>query len=244
MIWGRPQQWTAPRTMILIDPDLDPDRRPATRNALSSPEIRKTDRDARLPSVRTLNAFLREAQTAVRLKGAISVLLTTDTKVKTLNRDFRRKNKPTDVLSFPAAEISRGEVAGDLAISVDTARKQAREQGHSLGIEIKVLILHGLLHLAGYDHETDAGRMARREQKLREKLALPSGLIERAGKGSMPPALATEKNRKAGARKVRGASGRRGNAGASTARHAKRARGSAQDDGGFGKPKARRGSVA
>jgi probable rRNA maturation factor len=230
--------------MILTDPDVDAHPAAPSIKAVSSPASRKADRDDRLPSVRTLNAFLREAQTAVRLKGIVSVLLTSDAAIQTLNRDFRRKNKPTDVLSFPAAKISRGEVAGDLAISVDTARKQAREQGHSLGIEIKVLILHGLLHLAGYDHETDAGRMARREQKLREKLALPSGLIERAGKGSMPPALATEKNRKAGARKVRGASGRRGNAGASTARHAKRARGSAQDDGGFGKPKARRGSVA
>jgi probable rRNA maturation factor len=151
--------------------------------AATSPESRKAERDARLPSVRALNAFLREAQTAVRLKGLVSVLLTSDGAIRTLNRDFRRKNKATDVLSFPAAEISGGEVAGDLAISVDTARKQAREQGHSLGIEIKVLMLHGLLHLAGYDHETDGGEMARRERLLRAKLALPLGLIERTEGG-------------------------------------------------------------
>jgi len=172
--------------MILIDPDLDPDRRPAAQNGPSSPASRRADRDDRLPAARTLNAFLREAQTAVRLKGIVSVLLTSDAAIQTLNHDFRRKNKPTDVLSFPAAKISRGEVAGDLAISVHTARTQAREQGHSLGIEIKVLILHGLLHLAGYDHETDAGEMARRERLLRAKLALPLGLIERTRK-EVPP---------------------------------------------------------
>ena len=177
--------------MILIDPDLDPDRRPAAQNGSSSPASRRADRDDRLPSTRTLNAFLREAQTAVRINGIVSVLLTSDAAIQTLNRDFRRKNKPTDVLSFPAAKISRGEVAGDLAISVHTARTQAREQGHSLGIEIKVLILHGLLHLAGYDHETDAGEMARRERLLRTKLALPLGLIERTAFADRTPAKRT-----------------------------------------------------
>jgi probable rRNA maturation factor len=177
--------------MILIDPDLDPDRPPAAQNGPSSPASRRADHDDRLPSARTLNAYLREAQTAVRIKGIVSVLLTSDAAIQTLNRDFRRKNKPTDVLSFPAAKISRGEVAGDLAISVHTARRQAREQGHSLGIEIKVLILHGLLHLAGYDHETDAGEMARRERLLRAKLALPLGLIERTAPADRTPAERT-----------------------------------------------------
>jgi probable rRNA maturation factor len=72
------------------------------------------------------------------------------------------------------------EVAGDLAISIPTARRQAADRGHSLAMEIKVLMLHGLLHLAGYDHEVDSGQMARREQKLRGSLRLPHGLIERA----------------------------------------------------------------
>src|SRR3954453_11885541 len=140
--------------MILLDPDLDQPPGASAKKAATSPVSRKVERDERLPSVRVLNAFLREAQAAVRLKGLVSVLLTTDTAIRTLNRDFRGKNKATDVLSFPAAEVSRGEVAGDLAISVDTAGKQAREQGHMLSTEIKVLMLHGLLHLAGYDHET------------------------------------------------------------------------------------------
>jgi probable rRNA maturation factor len=170
--------------MILLDPDLDPDPAARSDNAAASPESRKINRAQRLPSARTLRAFLREAQAAVRLKGAVSILLTTDVKIKTLNRDFRRKNKATDVLSFPAAEVSRGEVAGDLAISVDTARLQARDHGHTLSTEIKVLMLHGLLHLSGYDHETDTGQMARRERTLRAKLKLPLGLIERSTKGA------------------------------------------------------------
>ena len=73
----------------------------------------------------------------------------------------------------------REKIAGDLAISIDTARRQGAGCGHSLAMEIKVLMLHGLLHLAGYDHEKDTGRMARREMQLREWLGLPQGLIER-----------------------------------------------------------------
>jgi len=119
----------------------------------------------------------------MRLRGQVTVLLTTDEGVRRLNRRFRGKNKPTDVLSFPAGPLPGArpveQAAGDLAISVATARRQAVEQGHSLATEIKVLMLHGLLHLAGYDHETDAGKMARRERVLRDRLGLPLGLIER-----------------------------------------------------------------
>ncbi len=104
--------------------------------------------------------------------------------MRDLNRRFRGKNKPTDVLSFPTENLVQNqktsEEKGDLAISVETARRQAVEQGHSLAVEIKVLILHGLLHLAGYDHETDTGQMQRRERTLRARLALPQGLIERS----------------------------------------------------------------
>jgi probable rRNA maturation factor len=142
-----------------------------------------TDRDRRLPSARTLNHFLSAAQAAVRLRGEVSVLLTTDQAIRSLNRQFRRMNKATDVLSFPAPQEAAGEVAGDLAISVPTALRQAREQRHSLAVEIKVLILHGLLHLAGFDHEADDGQMGRRERLLRGRLGLPQGLIERAETG-------------------------------------------------------------
>ena len=84
--------------------------------------------------------------------------------------------------SLPSALIRGTEkIAGDVAISVETAIRQCVEQGHSLATEIKVLMLHGLLHLAGYDHETDAGEMQRRERSLRARLGLPLGLIERTG---------------------------------------------------------------
>ncbi len=133
-----------------------------------------------MPSARTLAHFLGQAQAAVRLRGQVTVLLTTDTAIRRLNRQFRGKNKTTDVLSFPASHEVCDEVAGDLAVSVPTALRQAHQQGHALAIEIKVLILHGLLHLAGYDHETDEGQMARRERLLRTRLGLREGLIERA----------------------------------------------------------------
>jgi probable rRNA maturation factor len=134
-----------------------------------------------------LTRFVNAAQAAVRLKGQVTVLLTTDAAIRKLNLQFRGKNKATDVLSFPAAPMpglkAAQRPAGDLAISVTTALRQAEEQGHSLATEIKVLILHGLLHLAGLDHEIDDGAMARRELRLRGQLKLPKGLIERTGMG-------------------------------------------------------------
>ncbi len=144
-----------------------------------APEVR-VPRGA-LPK-RELKAFVREVCAAIPLQGEVSVLLTTDVAVQDLNRSFRRKNKPTDVLSFPAAAgfPGAGELAGDLAVSIDTATRQAAQFGHTLLIEVKILLLHGLLHLAGYDHEQDAGRMARRERALRASFGLPPGLIDRA----------------------------------------------------------------
>ena len=130
---------------------------------------------------RELARFLREAAERVRLPGAVTVLLTTDARMQALNREFRRKNKPTDVLSFSPAEPLEGsdETGGDLAISLDIARAQAAELGHSIADEVKILMLHGLLHLVGYDHEQDQGRMARKEARLRRELGLPVGLIQR-----------------------------------------------------------------
>ena len=127
-----------------------------------------------------LARFLHAAQRAARLKGVVDVLLADDRTLRRLNREFRRKDKATDVLSFPAAKDVRGELAGDLAISLETAARQAREHGHSLRDEVRVLLLHGLLHLRGMDHETDRGEMAAREAELRKRLRLKSGLIARA----------------------------------------------------------------
>jgi len=161
--------------MILLDPDLEPD--PALHSK-TAPHVAPA-----AISTRSLALFLRKAQTAVKLRGHVSVLLTSDAAIRKLNRQFRGKDKPTDVLSFPSGPIQNAKlaerVAGDLAISLHTALKQAAEQGHPLSSELKILILHGLLHLAGYDHEVDNGEMARHEQKLRAKFNLPLGLIER-----------------------------------------------------------------
>lgn len=180
---------TALRTMILFDPDLGTDLDPTAaadaphtaRDQSSMAQPIPAARTARLPSARSLARFLQAAQAAVRLRGQVTVLLTTDQAIRSLNRRFRGKNKATDVLSFPAdgAGFGAEKMAGDLAISVPTARRQSLACGHSLATELKVLMLHGLLHLAGYDHETDAGQMARREKTLRARLKLPLGLIER-----------------------------------------------------------------
>ena len=132
-----------------------------------------------MPVRSTLRRAVIAAQRSVALHGEVTVLLTDDAGIRRLNRRFRGKNKATDVLSFPAAEPQFG-VAGDLAISVETAARQAAAEGHPLRIELRILILHGMLHLVGLDHEADHGEMASLESELRRKLRLPQGLIERA----------------------------------------------------------------
>jgi probable rRNA maturation factor len=127
----------------------------------------------------SLLRFTGQAREAVGLKGDVSLLLTSNREMRQLNRSFRGKDKPTDVISFPAVEAVSRQFAGDLAISVDIAVANAKNFGHSTEAEICILILHGLLHLAGYDHETDDGKMARKEQRLRAKLGLPTNLIAR-----------------------------------------------------------------
>ncbi len=141
-----------------------------------------------------LARFLNRGRRELNLGGEVTLLLTSSAQLRRLNREFRGKDYATDVLSFPAQTQprrpqerpagARAEYAGDIAISVDIARQNGRAIGHGTAIEIKTLILHGLLHLAGYDHERDNGRMARHELRLRTVLRLPEGLIERAGSGS------------------------------------------------------------
>ena len=125
-----------------------------------------------------LARFLNQARKAVGLQGEVDVLLTSDAEIRRLNKAFRGKNKATDVLSFPAPEEAEG-MAGDIAISLETALRQANQHSHSLRDELRVLMLHGLLHIDGEDHEADAGEMAERESELRTQLRLPSSLIER-----------------------------------------------------------------
>jgi len=133
-----------------------------------------------------LETFLRRVQEEVGLQRAdVVVCLVSDAEIARLNEKFRRKKGPTDVLSFPSVArrkpvrlrasgvgLKDGEYLGDIAISPATARRYARKNGRTLSSELRVLILHGVLHLLGYDHETDRAEMDRVERKLRKRLGL------------------------------------------------------------------------
>jgi probable rRNA maturation factor len=156
-------------------------------------------------------------------RGALSIAVVSDARVRALNRTYRKKNTNTDVLSFPAGgppdggpheprwgpasgvearwgpasagpekqawgPASAGPFLGEIVIAAGVARRQAREAGHSLQTELRILALHGLLHLLGYDHEQDTGEMGRLERRLRRKGGLREGLIERAADPSEPAA--------------------------------------------------------
>jgi probable rRNA maturation factor len=155
----------------------------------------------------SIERFARTLQTEVAKGRPFDTLVTGDAELRRLNRDFRGKDYPTDVLSFPTdVEEARkdapasgrwqakacptegtvfvsfsmsGGFLGDIAISLGRARAQAREFGHAIEQEVQILMLHGVLHLMGHDHETDSGAMARAEKRWRAKLGLPNGLIER-----------------------------------------------------------------
>ena len=111
-----------------------------------------------------------------RARGRVTVAIVSDSRVQRLNRRYRRREKPTDVLSFPSEDPG---YLGDIVIASGVARRQAWEAGHSVQAELRILALHGLLHLLGYDHERDNGRMARLETRLRRRGGLREGLIER-----------------------------------------------------------------
>jgi probable rRNA maturation factor len=121
-------------------------------------------------------------------RGDVTVVLTSDARMRALNREYRAKDYATDVLSFPAENTDPSRVRGmalsrhlgDIVIARGVAARQAREAGHALSTELRILALHGLLHLLGYDHERDAGEMARVEKRLRQRGGLREGLIERA----------------------------------------------------------------
>jgi probable rRNA maturation factor len=137
-----------------------------------------------------LQRFARRAQKLAEVQGEVDILVATNKRLRELNRRFRRKDKPTDVLSFPRPS------GGDIAISAQIARDNAQRFGHSLANELKILVLHGMLHLAGYDHESDNGRMARAEAHLRSQLKLPASLIDRThSSGKAPKAKTFAPNR-------------------------------------------------
>lgn len=137
-------------------------------------------------STESLNRFVLRARKAAQIKGTVDVLVTGSGEMRMLNQRFRDKNKPTDVLSFPS-ECSpnghRNPFAGEIAISAEIAMDNARRLGHSGAMEVKVLVLHGILHLAGFDHERDNGEMASKEASLRRVLRLPLSLTERSVTG-------------------------------------------------------------
>ena len=131
-------------------------------------------------SRREIAEFVRRVLIALRVDDNIhevSIAIVDDDAMRNLNRQFRKKNKTTDVLTFPADDSdadpnAKGRPLGDIVISIDQARRQATDQKHSLATEVRYLILHGTLHALGYDHETDSGEMNALEIEVREKVGL------------------------------------------------------------------------
>jgi len=131
-------------------------------------------------SRREISEFVRRVLIALRVDDDIhevSIAIVDDEAMRNLNRKFRKKNKTTDVLTFPADDSDAdpnapGRPLGDIVISIDQARRQATDQKHSLAIETRYLILHGILHALGYDHETDSGEMNALEVKVRDQVGL------------------------------------------------------------------------
>ncbi len=129
-----------------------------------------------------IERFVLRVRRLLRMRERVNVLVTGSGELRGLNRRFRGFDTPTDVLSFPALRMGSQRLkslAGEVVISADIARENAKTLDHSLEAEIKILVLHGMLHLAGYDHERDAGEMARKESRLRRRLKLEGALIER-----------------------------------------------------------------
>jgi probable rRNA maturation factor len=133
---------------------------------------------ARAFSRRHARAFAKRLESEVTGGRPFTCFIAGDRELRRLNRDFRHKDYATDVLSFPCAQTLG--FLGDIAISFEHARRQASECGHPVGQEIEILMLHGVLHLLGMDHEKDRGQMMRAENKWRAALGLPRGLIARA----------------------------------------------------------------
>jgi probable rRNA maturation factor len=135
------------------------------------------DRGARKDASAGLGRWL--ARTAPKsARGQVTVAIVPDATMRGLNKRFRGVNKATDVLSFQAN--AGPAFLGEIVIARGMAQKQARALGHSLTIELRVLALHGLLHLLGYDHDVDNGQMGRVEGRLRRRAGLPDGLIARS----------------------------------------------------------------
>ena len=157
-------------------------RLPRSPRRLASPSrltVVVTSPDGSTISPRGLASWLQQAAPR-RARGEVTVALISDARMRALNRVFRGQDNATDVLSFPA---DTPMFLGDIAIAAGVAQRQAAEAGHSVATELRVLALHGLLHLLGYDHDRDNGQMKRLEARLRRSAGLQQGLIERGSPG-------------------------------------------------------------
>jgi probable rRNA maturation factor len=165
--------------------------RPAGKGAIPRLRVAVTDERGRPRRAAGLTTWLPRHAPA-RARGTMTVALVPDATMRGLNRRFRGKNYATDVLSFPSGgaglqtgsqpaglKIGRSDL-GEIAIATGVAARQAREAGHPVATELRILALHGLLHLLGYDHEADEGEMETLEERLRRRAGLPAGLIARA----------------------------------------------------------------
>lgn len=146
----------------------DPPGRRAPRAARTATLVEVTSAVRKGPSARRVAAWTEAALAAAapRRKASVSVLLCGDARMRRLNRDYRRVDRPTDVLSFPAADPA---FLGDVAVDVPYAARQARRRGHSADREVQLLLAHGVLHLLGHDHETDDGEMFRLQRRVVRK---------------------------------------------------------------------------
>ena len=177
-------------------PAASPGERPAAADASSRGlHVLVADERGRRMSAPGVARWLARVAPA-RVRGVVSLALVSDATIRALNRDYRGVDRPTDVLSFPMTAPGRpregrrraagqpatvSDFLGDVVIARGVARRQAARAGHSELTELRVLALHGLLHLLGYDHEHDAGGMLAAERRLRRKGGLREGLIERSG---------------------------------------------------------------
>jgi probable rRNA maturation factor len=143
-------------------------------------DVEVTDANGRRLKSQALGRWM-EKHAPAKARGRVVVAVVTDATMRRFNRQFRGLDYATDVLSFPS--IAPGSL-GEMAIAAGVCRRQAREAGHPETTEMRILALHGLLHLMGYDHETDAGEMRRAEERLRKRAGLPPGLIVRVSAGT------------------------------------------------------------
>ncbi len=180
------------------------------RTTLSHVLVRAEHREGAY-AARLLRRFGRQYLDALNLHGELSVTIVSDRAIRTINRKWRRKDKPTDVLSFPQDSAFAGHaLLGDVIISLDTARRQATEQGHGLVDELARLLAHGLLHLLGYDHERedDARRMAAAETSLLGRAGLVADALAPAAITRRTPARRSRSARVPVRKKIRRAATR------------------------------------